>query len=636
MFISYLRKTGLGLAFYFVAGSLAAQTINGYAKVTSIASGTLTLSNVNETADSFEDGEYIVIMQMQDDVIGSNTLDNSSFGDLSSIQNAGRYEIRQIASHTETAGVPTTITISGSLVNTYNTGANSSVQIITFRLMSATNFTTTSNMSAMNWDGNVGGVIAFEVGGTLTLAHSISANGAGFRGGTRSANYYIGGTACYTTPFRSSSTNDADKGEGIYKITDANYLRSRAKVLNGGGGGIQINTGGGGGGNFTSGGIGGPGWNGTAGGCAVGSGGYGYGGIALGSFVSGNRIFMGGGGGGGQQNNTASTSGGNGGGIVLIKANAIATTGTCGSISISANGVSPGLAGNDGAGGGGAAGSIVLQVNSYSIASGCTLNITANGGNGGSINTSTHAGGGGGAQGVVIFSGAQPTTNVNTTTNNGTAGCNNNSSPCNNLAGSPSGTNNSGILTNTSNPLPIELLSFNATLFHHNAVSISWITSSEINNNYFTVLKSTDGLHWQPMEKIDGAGTSSGYRSYEVWDLKPVKGYNYYSLKQTDFDGTSVTYGPVAVELISNPESVLLFPNPAQDFVTITCNTEFSRVMVKDLQGKLVLNETLPSSLLSVTLNLNEVETGVYTIEAVDAYLRPVAKNKLVIVKNQR
>ena len=74
----------------------------------------------------------MIIMQMQDDVIGANTANNSSFGDLSDIQNAGYYEIVTISSHTESAGIPSTITIVETLSATFNTGANSSVQIISF------------------------------------------------------------------------------------------------------------------------------------------------------------------------------------------------------------------------------------------------------------------------------------------------------------------------------------------------------------------------------------------------------------------------------------------------------------------------------------------------------------------------
>jgi hypothetical protein len=49
------------------------QVINGYAEVTAIAGAIFTLGQIDETADTFEDDEWVVIMQMQDNVIGNIT-----------------------------------------------------------------------------------------------------------------------------------------------------------------------------------------------------------------------------------------------------------------------------------------------------------------------------------------------------------------------------------------------------------------------------------------------------------------------------------------------------------------------------------------------------------------------------------
>ncbi|MFN8712452.1 MAG: hypothetical protein ACK5Z2_06335 [Bacteroidota bacterium] len=163
---------------------VSAQTIlNAYAKVTGITSGNtiITVSNVNETNHTFNVGEQVIVMQMQDDVIGSNTSNTSSFGNLSSIANAGNYEVRTITAKTPATGTPTSITLNGALTYTYNTGANASIQVITFRNLGV-NYTTVGNITGLAWDGNIGGVIALQVSNDLTLNHSISANGIGFRG----------------------------------------------------------------------------------------------------------------------------------------------------------------------------------------------------------------------------------------------------------------------------------------------------------------------------------------------------------------------------------------------------------------------------------------------------------------------
>lgn len=606
----------LALVILLLNSLLGISQINGYAKVSSIAGDVLSVSNVNQTSHSFIVGDALVVMQMQGDVIGANTNDDAAFGDLAAIGSTGLYEIVYITAVNGTTTVgfssatPTTITVDG-LTNTYSTTANSSLQIITFRQMAAANYTTTANITGLAWDGNVGGVVALYVPGTLTLNHNISANGIGFRGGAVSANYYIGGTACYNTPFRANNTQHAFKGEGIYKNTNTTYNNARAKILNGGGGGVQINTGGGGGGNYSAGGIGGPGWNGGAG-CSVAAGGYGYGGIALSSVIASNQIFMGGGGGGGQQNNSASTPGGNGGGIILIKANSIVTTGTCGR-TISANGNTPALSGNDGSGGGGAGGSIVLWVNTWTIAGTCPLTITANGGNGGSVNTSTHSGGGAGGQGVVVFDGAQPVTNVTTTSNNGTAGCNNNSSPCNSAAGSATGSNNQGVFANINTPLPVELLFFTAYSSDGRMIKLEWQTATEVNNDFFTVERSADGDIWNSILTKDGAGNSSNSISYGDLDNAPLSGVSYYRLKQTDFDG-AFKYSHVVSVSLSAP-SYKIYPNPADELLTIE-GEDLQTVKIYNTLGQEISTLTPVTQILNgqIQIDISALSPGFYFV----------------------
>jgi len=356
----------------FLFGSAKAQIINGYADVISISGNSLNVSNVDEAFDTFENNEFIIIMQMQDNCIGSNTTNIAAFGDLSSIQSVGLYEIAQIGSLSEAAGSPTTIVLTTIPGNVYNVGTNSRVQIISFRLLGSPNYTTIGNHVAKVWNGTTGGVLALEVNGNLTLAHNLSANGSGFRGGAVSTNFYSGGTGCTTTEYirTADHTRAGAKGEGIYRTAIIDFLYARGKLLNGGGGGSErINCGGGGGGNFTAGGLGGVGWS-----CG-GPGGGGTGGLSLFPQISASRIFMGGGGGGGQQNDSQGSSGSNGGGIILIKANAIVTSTTCAGRSISANANTVTSATNDGQGGGGADGTIVLQTNGWIVPAGCQLTV---------------------------------------------------------------------------------------------------------------------------------------------------------------------------------------------------------------------------------------------------------------------
>jgi len=596
---------------------LPAQTLlNAYAKVTSITgSNVLALSNVNISNHTFTVGGSVIVMQMQDDVIGANTTNAATFGNLSAIANAGKYEVKIISAVTPTSGAPTSLTLSTTLANTYNTGSNSSVQLISFRDLGA-NYTTTANISAVAWNGSVGGVLAFYVSNTLTLNHSILADGLGFRGGAFSANA-AGDFACVNSSYITTLTTLAAKGEGIYLPTVTTYSNGRAKILNGGGGGSENNSGGGGGGNYSAGGDGGLGYP-----CTTANSGRGLGGISLSAQISVNRIFMGGGGGGGQANNGVASNGGNGGGIILIKANTVATSTTCGSaVNISANGISAANSGNDGSGGGGAGGSIVIQAANFSATAACPLTVRTNAGNGGNVgDAAAHGGGAGGGQGAVIYSSAQPTVNVTTQTNNGTAGSDNSGGTTNATGGG--GSSNAGIIAASSGPLPIELLEFKATS-KTSRVLLEWSTASETNNNYFSIERSSNGIDYTAITKVKGAGTTRSYNNYSVYDTEPLDGISYYRLKQVDYDN-AFKYSPIVSLDFIGSLNFSFFPNPIKSdeelsfMLTKNNGIKEFNVSISDLSGIEIYTENIltgsESKSTFILKNLN-LHAGIYLLK---------------------
>lgn len=594
------------------------QTIlNAYAKVSAINVGatTLTVTNVNETSHTFTVGGDVIIMQMQDNCIGTNTTNASTFGDLGTIANAGRYEIRKIVSRLPATGTPTSITLDFALTYTFNTGTNSSVQLATFRNLGA-NYTTTANITGLSWDGNIGGIIAIQVTNTLTLSHSISADFIGFRGGAKSND---ADEACSNTFFIGNDANKAYKGEGIYKSTNANFLNGLAKILTGGGGGSQNNAGGGGGANFTSGGNGGLGWT-----CTVINSGRGFGGVSLSSVVSSTRFFMGGGGGGGQQNNGVGTSGGNGGGIIFIKANTLMTNTICTSpIKISANGQSILLSGNDGAGGGGAAGSILLQINNFSITTTCSLAVNGNGGTGGTVNSGPHGGGGGGGQGIIIYSANQPTVNVTTTTNNGLAGWDNSDGTVIN-ATSGGGTNNSGIFSSSVTPLPIDLISFSASCNNTTeSVNIEWVTATEKNNAVFIIEKSVDALNWFTVKEVKGAGNSLNLLKYKLEDFDLSTDYVYYRLTQVDFDYQQKIYQNIVFveNCFKNKFEFEIYPNPTSGIIYLK-NAPSGYVKISNAIGEYIESVLFKDN----EINLGHLVNGIYFITSIDKSGREITR----------
>ncbi len=87
-------------------------------------------------------------------------------------------------------------------------------------------------------------------------------------------------------------------------------------------------------------------------------------------------------------------------------------------------------------------------------------------------------------------------------------------------------------------PLPIELVYFKATP-KSKTVILDWQTISEEDNQYFEILRSADGRSYQSVGIVEAAGNSQEAVNYQFVDSTPARGYNYYLLKQVDFDGTT-------------------------------------------------------------------------------------------------
>jgi Ice-binding-like/Secretion system C-terminal sorting domain len=113
-------------------------------------------------------------------------------------------------------------------------------------------------------------------------------------------------------------------------------------------------------------------------------------------------------------------------------------------------------------------------------------------------------------------------------------------------------------------PLAIQLLSFTGVCAMQTLV-LNWSTATETNNKSFTVQRSEDGMNWQTVGTIDGAGTSSTPRTYSLTDKLPGKSISYYRLMLTAFDGENtysivITVGKCG---IGTTESFTLYPNPS-------------------------------------------------------------------------
>lgn len=112
--------------------------------------------------------------------------------------------------------------------------------------------------------------------------------------------------------------------------------------------------------------------------------------------------------------------------------------------------------------------------------------------------------------------------------------------------------------------LPVELIDFTGKSTP-TSVDLHWETASESNNQGFNVERSGDGRRFETIANLAGAGTSYEPKSYHHVDSKPLKGLNYYRLRQMDFDGKT-EYSPViSIIYKQDQQRFLSLANPVQE-----------------------------------------------------------------------
>lgn len=142
-----------------------------------------------------------------------------------------------------------------------------------------------------------------------------------------------------------------------------------------------------------------------------------------------------------------------------------------------------------------------------------------------------------------------------------------------------------------SNPLPIQLLYFTAEPNEENQVDLEWATAVEINNDFFTVERTADGINYETVAVVQGAGSSSQQNHYSAVDPSPLVGLSFYRLKQTDMNGTYTYSSLQSVTIEQNANvSTGVYPNPSDgssiNFTVEANSDEKINVILLDASGK--------------------------------------------------
>lgn len=149
-------------------------------------------------------------------------------------------------------------------------------------------------------------------------------------------------------------------------------------------------------------------------------------------------------------------------------------------------------------------------------------------------------------------------------------------------------------------PLPVELVSFTGEE-RDCQVHLNWQTATESNSNYFVVERSTDGIQFAEIGRVNSAGNSQTTQNYTFTD-ESASVQNYYQLKQVDIDGAYEYSEIIRINTTCFDGTVSdildVYPNPVSsagemNMSIFSKTNESAYITVLNLEGKIILKKAV-------------------------------------------
>lgn len=164
-------------------------------------------------------------------------------------------------------------------------------------------------------------------------------------------------------------------------------------------------------------------------------------------------------------------------------------------------------------------------------------------------------------------------------------------------------------------PLPVEWLDFDAT-YNSGKVDLTWSTAKESDNKHFEIQRSSDGVTFETIGKLDTKGNGNSVKEYTFVDAKPLSGGNFYRIVQTDIDGRQSASEQAFVT--ADEVVISVSPNPSfSQFDIYASGISSASISITDMLGKVVYETELENM---TTKSIGEdLSGGTYILKVMTA-----------------
>lgn len=120
-------------------------------------------------------------------------------------------------------------------------------------------------------------------------------------------------------------------------------------------------------------------------------------------------------------------------------------------------------------------------------------------------------------------------------------------------------------------------------------VMLEWELAYELDNDYYSIERSINGITWQMLDSIQSFGNNSENVIYQLVDKSPYYGISYYRLKRTDNNGVKACMGTESIVVETEANELFVYPNPTSNgFTVIGKNIKGAKIVLVDMSNRTV------------------------------------------------